>query len=63
MTYKQEQLLKKLVSEHECPLCMKMMREEHPNMIDCAFRHNNDEHLCDKAEKYKGVAEYEEAKI
>lgn len=53
MTYEQEQLLKKLVSEHECPLCMKMMRKKHPNMIDCAFRHNNDEHLCDKAEKYK----------
>lgn len=52
MTYKQEQLLKKLVSEHECPLCMKRLAEEYPKSIGCIFRSNNDEHLCKKAEKY-----------
>lgn len=52
MTEKQEQLLKKLVREHECPLCMKRLAEEYPKSLGCIFRCNNDEHLCDRAEKY-----------
>ena len=52
MTEKQEQLLKKLVREHECPLCLKRLAEEYPKSLGCIFRYNNDEHLCDRAEKY-----------
>lgn len=52
MTREQELLLKKLVREHECPLCLKQMMDEYPKMLDCIFRHNNDEHECERAEKY-----------
>lgn len=30
-----------------CEKCLKRMREKHPTMIDCAFRHNGDEDECD----------------
>lgn len=52
MTHEQEQLLKKVLREHECPLCLKQMMDKYPKMLDCIFRHNNDEHLCKRAEKY-----------
>lgn len=52
MTEKQEQLLKKLVQEHECPLCMKIHAEEHPKYLGCILRYNNIEHQCKRAEKY-----------
>lgn len=47
-----EQLIKVLVRKNECDKCLKKMIKKYPNMIDCIFRHNNDEHLCDKAKKY-----------
>lgn len=52
MTEKQEQLLKKLVQEHECPLCMKIHAEEYPKHLGCILRYNNIEHQCKRAEKY-----------
>ena len=58
MTYEQEQWLKVTVRANDCDDCLKRMQEENPNMLDCPFRHNNDEHLCKHAEKYKEWEEY-----
>lgn len=55
MKHKEEQRLKVLVRKNDCTNCLKKMKKEHPNMIDCIFRYNNDEHLCEKAEKYEKV--------
>lgn len=41
-----EQLAKQFVRENICPKCLEQMKKDNPKMIDCAFRHNNDEHLC-----------------
>ena len=41
-----EQLAKQFVRENICPKCLEQMKKDNPKMIDCAFKHNNDEHLC-----------------
>lgn len=41
-----EKLAKQFVRSNICEKCMPKMLEANPKMIDCAFRHNNDEHLC-----------------
>lgn len=41
-----EQLAKQFVRKNICPKCLEQMKKDNPKMIDCAFRHNNDEHLC-----------------
>lgn len=43
---KLEQLAKQFVRENICPKCLEQMKKDNPKMIDCAYRHNNDEHLC-----------------
>lgn len=43
---KLEQLAKQFVRENICKECLERMLKSNPKMLDCAFRHNNDEHLC-----------------
>lgn len=44
-----EQERKAFVRKNYCPKCLEKMKKENSQMIDCAFRHNNDEHLCEYA--------------
>ena len=48
-----EQQIKEFMNEKICPKCFKKLKKKNPHMIDCAFRYNNDEHLCDKANRLK----------
>lgn len=48
-----EQMIKDFMRDKICPNCLSLMIKEHPKMLDCAFRHNNDEHLCPKANRLK----------
>lgn len=46
-----EQEIKRIMRDSKCPECLKELKRKHPNMLDCIFRHNNDEHLCDTAKE------------
>ena len=50
-----EQQIKKYMAKFVCPRCVDNMKYNNPNMIDCAYRQNNDEHLCKKAKGYEKV--------
>lgn len=45
---------KEYVRKHHCSKCLKKMFKNHPKMLDCIFRHNNDEDICFDLKEWKG---------